>query len=84
MADDIEVSVVLPTFNEAGNIAPLIERLGAALAGVAHEILIMDDRSPDGTAALAREAGAGHPRVRVGERQPPAGRPNRPDYYQTL
>ncbi|MCH7825918.1 MAG: glycosyltransferase [Acidobacteria bacterium] len=73
MADDIEVSVVLPTFNEAGNIASLIERVGAALADVAHEILVMDDRSPDGTAALAREAGAGHPRVRVVERQPPAG-----------
>lgn len=73
MADDIEVSVVLPTFNEAGNIAPLIERVAEALADVSHEILVMDDRSPDGTAALARRAGTGHPRVLVVERRPPAG-----------
>ncbi len=73
MADDIEVSVVLPTFNEAGNIAPLIERVAEVLADVSHEILVMDDRSPDGTAALARRAGTGHPRVLVVERRPPAG-----------
>jgi len=70
---EIDISVVLPTFNEAGNIKALIERVGAALADVPHEILVMDDRSPDGTAALAREAGAGDPRLLVVERQPPAG-----------
>ncbi len=70
---EIDISVVLPTFNEVGNIRALIERVGAALADVPHEILVMDDRSPDGTATLAREAGAGDPRVRVIERPPPAG-----------
>lgn len=67
------VSVVLPTFNEAGNIVPLIERVAAALEGVPHEILIMDDRSPDGTAALVREAASAYPQTQVIERQPPAG-----------
>jgi dolichol-phosphate mannosyltransferase len=67
------VSVVLPTFNEAGNIVALIERVTAALDGVAHEILVMDDRSPDGTAQLAREAAQRYPQAQVIERDPPAG-----------
>lgn len=67
------VSVVLPTFNEAGNIVALIERVAAALDGVPHEILVMDDRSPDGTAELARGAAAKVPGTRVVEREPPAG-----------
>ncbi len=67
------VSVILPTFNEAGNIVSLIRRVSDALSGVSHEILVMDDRSPDGTAALAREATSDHPQAQVIERQPPAG-----------
>ena len=63
----------MPTFNEAGNIVPLVERLAAALRGVPHELLVMDDRSPDGTAALAREQVGRFPQLRVIERDPPAG-----------
>lgn len=73
MSATIELSVVLPTFNEAGNIVSLIERVSAALPGIPHEILVMDDRSPDGTAALAREAAHAHPQVLVIERDPPPG-----------
>ena len=73
MDETPHVSVVLPTFNEAGNIVPLIERVTAALEGVPHEILVMDDRSPDGTAALAREAAVKYPHTQVIERHPPAG-----------
>lgn len=49
------LSVVLPTFNGQDNIAPLIERLSAALGEVPQQSLVMDDRSPDGTAGVARE-----------------------------
>lgn len=73
LAETIQVSVVLPTFDEAGNIKLLIERVATALSNVQHEILVMDDRSPDGTANLAREAGIRHPQVRVYERELPAG-----------
>jgi len=73
VADSPHISVVLPTFNEAGNIVPLIDRVAAALDGVPHEILVMDDRSPDGTAALARQAATAHPQTQVVERDPPAG-----------
>ena len=51
----------------------LIERVAVALEGVPHEILVMDDRSPDGTAALVREAMSAYPQTQVIERQPPAG-----------
>ena len=47
---DPRLSIVLPTFNERDNIGPLIRRIAAALEGVPHEFLVMDDRSPDGTA----------------------------------
>jgi dolichol-phosphate mannosyltransferase len=73
VADSPLISVILPTFNEAGNIVPLIARVAAALDGIPHEILVVDDRSPDGTAALAREASQAYPQTRVIERQPPAG-----------
>lgn len=53
------LSVVVPVRNEAPNIAPLIAEIRAALAGVAHEIVYVDDGSDDGTAAaLAAEAAA--------------------------
>lgn len=68
-----QVSVILPTFNERDNIGPLIGDVQAALTGVPHEILIMDDRSPDGTARTARETARGDARVQVIEREPPPG-----------
>jgi dolichol-phosphate mannosyltransferase len=71
--EELLVSVVLPTFNEAGNIVALIERVAAALEGIPHEILVMDDRSPDGTAALVHQAAVAHPQTHAIEREPPAG-----------
>jgi dolichol-phosphate mannosyltransferase len=51
------VSVVLPTFNERDNILDLIQAIAAELvpAGMRFEVLVVDDSSPDGTAALVRE-----------------------------
>ena len=43
------ISVVVPVRNEAPNIAPLIAEIRAALAGVAHEIVYVDDGSTDTT-----------------------------------
>jgi dolichol-phosphate mannosyltransferase len=58
------LSVVVPTFNEAGNIAELVARLERALDGIQWEAIIVDDNSPDGTSAVAKAVAAKNPRVR--------------------
>lgn len=50
------LSVVVPVKNEAANIAPLIGEIRAALAGLPHEIVYVDDGSDDGTAEALRQA----------------------------
>ena len=47
------LSLVIPVFNEAGNIAPLIASAVAVLGGLArpYEIIVVNDGSTDGTAA---------------------------------
>jgi len=54
-----ELSVVIPTFKERGNVEVLVGRLDAALSGLAWEAIFVDDDSPDGTAdavkAIARQ-----------------------------
>ena len=45
------VSVVVPVRNEAGNVAPLVAEIAAALAGRAFEIVYVNDGSSDGTEA---------------------------------
>lgn len=52
------ISVVIPARDEVRAIAGVVRRVGEALAGEAHEILVVDDGSRDGTGAVAREAGA--------------------------
>jgi dolichol-phosphate mannosyltransferase len=64
----LQLAVILPTFNERKNIAPMVERLDAALGGLAWEAIFVDDNSPDGTAEEARRIGRDDPRIRVIER----------------
>ena len=60
----VELSVIVPTYNERGNVAPLVARLEATLAGVAWEAVFVDDDSPDGTAREIKTIAARDPRVR--------------------
>ena len=59
------VSVILPTYNEAENIPVLLERLGQVLKSIAHEIIVVDDNSPDHTWEIADAIAAENPRIRV-------------------
>jgi dolichol-phosphate mannosyltransferase len=64
----LDLAIVLPTFNERGNLAPLLARIAAALEGVGWEVIIVDDDSSDGTADEARALALAEPRVRVIQR----------------
>jgi dolichol-phosphate mannosyltransferase len=58
------VWVILPTYNEAGNIEAMVEALGPKLSPE-DRILIVDDSSPDGTGRVADGLAASDPRVEV-------------------
>jgi dolichol-phosphate mannosyltransferase len=59
-----EISIIIPTFNEANNLVELVDLLARVLEGEAWEIIIVDDDSPDGTAARAKQIARENPRVR--------------------
>ncbi|NHQ60139.1 glycosyltransferase family 2 protein [Chlorobium sp. BLA1] len=47
----MKLSVVIPVMNEVENIKPLFAALASSLAGIDHEIVLVDDGSTDGTVA---------------------------------
>lgn len=61
MAGPVDVSLVLPTFNERESLEQLHGRIEAALAPYDHEVIVVDDHSPDGTGQLALRLGESHP-----------------------
>lgn len=61
--DRLGALVVLPTYNEVENLAPMVQAILALDHGF--EILVVDDNSPDGTGELADNLAATHPEVNV-------------------
>ena len=64
----LRLAVVLPTYNERGNLAGMIARLERALGDIGWEVIVVDDNSPDGTADEARTIAREDTRVRVLQR----------------
>lgn len=59
----VQLSIVVPTFNEGGHILDFLRDLEAANDGRDYEILVVDDNSPDGTHAKVVGYARHHPRV---------------------
>jgi dolichol-phosphate mannosyltransferase len=58
------LTVVIPTFNERGNITEIVARLDRVLAGLPWEVIFVDDDSPDRTAETVKAIAAVDSRVR--------------------
>ncbi len=63
----LKLVVIMPTYNEAENILPMLEVLSSQFEHIPHDchVLVVDDNSPDGTGDLARDYARGHPHVQV-------------------
>ena len=60
----IDLSVVIPTFNERENIDSIIDSVSMALADINWEIIFVDDDSPDGTSDYIKEISRKNDRIR--------------------
>ncbi len=54
-ADIPMLSIIIPTYNEANNITAVVKQIHASLKKIKHEIIIVDDNSPDQTAHIAQK-----------------------------
>ena len=63
----MKVVIILPTYNERGNIVALLASLQGQFGRLHHDmhVLVVDDNSPDGTADLVREAMRQYPNVHL-------------------
>ena len=66
--NEIRLSVVIPTRNEAGSIAPLREALKRSLSGIDHEVIVIDDSTDGVTRVVLRAEAAIDPALRIIER----------------
>jgi dolichol-phosphate mannosyltransferase len=59
-----ELSIVIPTRDERGNVEPLFSRLQAVLGDIRWEAIFVDDDSPDGTIVAVKQIAERDPRIR--------------------
>ena len=66
VTDSLDLSVVVPVYNERENLVPLEEELQEHLGNlnIDYEILFIDDGSQDGSAQLIKELQFRNPRIR--------------------
>ena len=75
-ANDVALSLILPTFNESKNIRSSVHTTAAVLRGIAglsFELIVVDDDSPDETWRIALEEACSIPELRVMRRTGEAG-----------
>lgn len=60
-----DVSVIIPTYNEAGNISTLLSRLAEVLKKFSSEIIVVDDNSPDGTWEIVENLAETNPQIKI-------------------
>ncbi len=62
---DKNISIIIPIYNEEGNVKPLVESISKACAALKHEILLVDDGSKDGTVEEMQAIAKNIPAVKV-------------------
>ena len=65
MPSPIEVSLVIPVYNERENLAPLVDEIAAALTGRRYEIVAVDDGSTDGSLETLKLLKRAHPPLHI-------------------
>jgi len=68
-----EVTIIVPTINEAENLPPLMERIAAAMSGTDYEVLIVDDNSRDETPTVCARLSASYPLTLLVRKEPANG-----------
>jgi dolichol-phosphate mannosyltransferase len=68
-----KLCVVVPTFNEAGNLPELVAQIEEALHDQSFQLIIVDDSSPDGTARVAEELNESYRNIVVRSRVKKSG-----------
>ncbi len=73
LVDTPQISLVVPTINEAENLPTLLEQIDQALDGRSYEVLIVDDNSRDNTPAVCAELAKAYPLRLIVREQPRNG-----------
>jgi len=60
-----KLTIIIPTYNEKENLPQLIQRIETAMSNQDHEIIIVDDNSPDGTGQLAEQLAKQYGNIKV-------------------
>jgi dolichol-phosphate mannosyltransferase len=68
-----QISLVIPTLNEAENLPPLVAQIAEALRGRSYEILLVDDNSKDATPQVCAELAKTHPLKLIVREEPKDG-----------
>ena len=65
MPDPVDLSLVIPVYNERDNLSPLIAEIERALGGTRFEIVAVDDGSTDGSLETLKALKRGHPALHI-------------------